>query len=234
MNLNDITRKLINDSVSDLHTALPAKIEKVDLQTMRAEITLLNQKELEDEMVTIPPIVEVPISYYRANNMIMRPPYQKGDTVLVVFAENALDKLMITGQPEDPELTRRHSIDDAIIVGGLQMEQDDDLPSNYADQMVIGLLNGSDFDSWIRIDPNTREVEIKLKNDAFIRIEEGVATVEAETVKLGKDASEAVALGDSLKQWLDEHTHPGVSSGSSSTSPPASPSPDPSKKVMTE
>ena len=175
MMINKIIKKMLNDKISDLHTALPAKIEKIDLQKMRAEITLLNQKELEDELVTIPPIVEVPVSYYRANNMIIRPPYQKGDTVLVIFAEKALDKLMITGQPEDPELTRRHSIDDAIIVGGLQMEQHDDLPADFKEQMVIGLLNGSEFDSWIRIDPATKEIELKIDEETWLHIKEGRA-----------------------------------------------------------
>lgn len=243
--INEIVRKMIDEEINEIHTTLPAKIESVDLEEMRAEVTLLNKKELEDEQVTIPPIVEVPISYYRAGKMIMRPPYEKGDTVIVAFSERGIDRLMITGDPEETEVERMHSYDDAVIVGGLQMEQHADLPTDYTDNMLIGLYDEGILESWIRINPTTKEIEIKidketwlhiekgqaelkLEGDAYVKIEKGVATVEADTVNLGAGANEAVALGDSLKEWLDAHSHP------SDGSPPTSPSPDPSGKVMTE
>lgn len=137
VNMNDITRKMINDAVSDIHTSLPAKINKYDAEKMRAEITLLSKQNLEDEMVEIPPVLEVPVGFMKAGRFVIRPPFQKGDVVVVVFSEKAIDKLLISGNPENPKYKRKHSIDDAIIVNSLQLESENDLNSSYTNDLLI-------------------------------------------------------------------------------------------------
>ena len=249
--INKAIKNIVENYIKEVHTALPAKIRSFDAETMRAEVILLNQKRLGDEMVEIPPIVEVPVASYKANNFHIRPPYQKGDVVLVVFAEKALDKLLITGEVENPVIKRFHSYDDAVVIGGLLKEQAGDFDNRFVDDFVITKHNDGQFESWLKIDSETGEIEIeiddkiwlrikedeaelKLKNDAYVKIENGTATIEANEVKLGEGASEGVSLGDSLKEWIDGHTHTGVSTGSGTSGPPASASPDTSDKVVTE
>lgn len=137
VNMNDITRAMINDAVSSIHTSLPAKINKYDAKKMRAEITLLSKQNLEDEMVEIPPVLEVPVGFMKAGRFVIRPPFQKGDVVVVVFSEKAIDKLLISGNPENPKYKRKHSIDDAIIVNSLQLESENDLNSSYTNDLLI-------------------------------------------------------------------------------------------------
>jgi hypothetical protein len=232
MNLNDITRKLIDDAISDLHTALPAKINKYDAQKMRAEITLLNKKDLEGELVKIPPILEVPVGFIKAGNFIIRPPFQKGDAVVVAFSERAIDKLLISGDPENPKYKRKHSIDDAIIVNSLQLESESDLNSSYTNDLLI---ENREADSRIVMKANGELlIETTGKVNAIstdtTTITAPKVIVDAET-HLGGDGGEGLSFGETLKSYLDGHTHPGDSGGT--TGPPTSPSPAPSSKVFT-
>ena len=55
----------------------------------------------------------------KAGPFVMRWPVKKGDVVLVVFSERALDYILTDGQPQDPQLRRRHALDDAIALPGL-------------------------------------------------------------------------------------------------------------------
>ena len=95
MKLNQIVRKIVNNKISEIHTSLPAKIEKYDPVKMRAEVVLLAKKELEGEKVEIPPIVEVPVALLKAGPFVIRQPFQKGDPVVVAFGEKAIDKLLL-------------------------------------------------------------------------------------------------------------------------------------------
>lgn len=214
--INDTIKAMIHNQISDIHTALPAKIRSYDPEKMRAEIILLNKKELNDEEVEIPPILEVPVSFFKAGSFIIRPPYEKGDPVLAVFSETAIDKLLISGKVENTKYTRKFSYDDAIIVGGLKIEQASSLNSNFTSDLLI---------------------ENKDTKDKIVMKKTGNIIIESPSNKIylgSENANEPLSLGDTLKSWLDSHSHSGVSSGTSSTGSPNSSSPDPSEKVYTE
>lgn len=132
-----LMKKLIDQELKELHVALPAKIEKYDPETMIAEITLLSKKILNDEEVTIPKIIEVPVGHLNAGPFVIRPPYQKGDVVQVLFNERALDKLLITGDPEGVKYKRKHTFDDAVVIKGLKTEQESKLNSNYGQDLLF-------------------------------------------------------------------------------------------------
>ncbi|MFW6002696.1 MAG: hypothetical protein ACOCQD_05085, partial [archaeon] len=66
-NIKSTLRNMIEDRIGDIHVALPARIERYDHETMYATIVLLNKKKLGEEMVEIPPIVEVPVAHLNAN-----------------------------------------------------------------------------------------------------------------------------------------------------------------------
>ena len=253
MELNKIIRKIVDDKISGIHTCLPGKIESYDPLKMRAKVTLLAKKELAGEMVNIPPIVEVPVALLKAGPFIIRQPFQKGDPVLVVFGEKAIDKLLITGNPEDPQLKREHSYDDAIVIGGLQLEQDPDLPNEELNSLYIANTDKDvklfiNPDGTFRLANDAKQFEIVIESNGICRIKDmkngtelkfdtaltgDVIFTLANKLFLGSAiASEGAALGTSLKAWLDGHTHPGGSGGT--TGAPTSASTPPSSKVMVE
>jgi hypothetical protein len=232
VNMNDITRKMINDAVSNIHTSLPAKINKYDAEKMRAEITLISKQNLEGEMVEIPPVLEVPVGFMKAGPFIIRPPFKKGDVVVVVFSEKAIDQLLISGKSEEVKYTRMHSIDDAIIVNSLQLESESDLNSSYTSDLLI---ENQEAGSRIVMKANgdlliETNGKVNATSTDTTTITAPKIIVDAET-HLGGSGGEGLSFGESLKTYLDGHTHPGDSGGT--TGPPTSPSPAPSSKVFT-
>jgi hypothetical protein len=223
---------MINDAVSDIHTSLPAKINKYDAEKMRAEITLISKQNLEGEMVEIPPVLEVPVGFMKAGPFIIRPPFKKGDVVVVVFSEKAIDQLLISGKSEKVKYTRMHSIDDAIIVNSLQLESESDLNSSYTSDLLIENQEAGS------------RIVMKANGDLLIETNGKVNATSTDTttitapkitaygeIHLGGDGGEGLSFGETLKTWLDNHTHDGDSGGV--TSPPKSSSPAPSTKVFT-
>ena len=95
------------------------------------------KNELEGELKEIPPVIEVPVGFLKAGPFVIRPPYEKDDPVVVVFSEKAIDKLLVSGKPENPKYKRRHSIDDAIVVNSLQTENNVDLNSDYTEDLLL-------------------------------------------------------------------------------------------------
>ncbi len=79
--------------------------------------------------------------------------------------------------------------------------------------------------------------KLRAEGSIQVNIQGGVVIIDGSQILLGAGAGEGVPLGVTLKQWLDTHTHPyswTSGAGSSETSPPSTPSPDPSTKVFTE
>ncbi|WP_425447726.1 Gp138 family membrane-puncturing spike protein [Dethiothermospora halolimnae] len=208
--------EMMEERLSDVHTCMLAKIEEYDPVTMKAKVQpLFKRKYKNQDPKELQPISEVPVMHLKAGNFIIRPPYQKNDVVLLVFGERAIDNTMLTGDKEDPQHTRKHSISDAIVIGGI-MPFNKTLPSEHGEDLLI---SKSDLSS---------KVVIKKNNDIIIHTDG--------KVKLGDEgAFEGVPKGLTLKEWLDNHTHPisWTDPAGSGTSGKPSPSPNPSEKVKT-
>lgn len=194
MNLQKLMKEKIKDEISDIHVSLPAKIENFDPEKMLAKITLLSKNKLENENVVIPPILEVPVAHFNAGAFIIRPPYRKGDTVTVVFSERALDKITLTGEPEGVEYTRTHSFDDAIVIKSMKMENDNNLNSQYTEDLLIE-----------NTEQGSRIVLMANESKAFIK---------AGKIDFGTENAEfSLVYGEPMKETYNGHTHPGGSGG---------------------
>ncbi|WP_408956239.1 Gp138 family membrane-puncturing spike protein [Natroniella sp. ANB-PHB2] len=193
--IRDIVEAMLAQELDDLNVALPARILKYDSSKLRADVELLAKKKLGGEHVTIPPILEVPVSTLRAGAFVIVPPYAKGDVVQVLFNQKALDSLLITGKPAIPsspegvEYKREYSLDDAVIVGGLQIDQANDLP-DVGENLYIGNIDGK---TKVEMTPG------------------GQVIITSDDVKLGGEgASDALAFLDELNSLINtynSHTH---------------------------
>ena len=113
---------IIEEKLLNLHTAMPCKV--LSYANGEATIQPLYMKVSKHEEGPYPPIEGVPVlkQRFKVNDgapQTYEAVYQKGDIVLVVFSERALDNVM-TGKIAHPEFNRRHSINDAVIVGLIQ------------------------------------------------------------------------------------------------------------------
>lgn len=253
MKASTLIKRLIAEQLKELHVALPAKIEDYDPQTLRARVTLLNKKELAEEEVVIPPLIECPVRVLKAGPFLIRPPYEQGDVVQVLFNERALDKLLINGEPASVEYSRCHSFDDAVIIGGLKVENSSDYQDDDGENLYIANVEKEariviDREGQIILDNKDNQLQLKpgggikitaKSKDIDIDIQAGNATIKATDVdlqatgqvKLGQGASHPVALGDVLQTWLNSHMHTG--NMGAPTSPPISPANVLSQKVTT-
>lgn len=231
--INDTIRNMIEKHINNIHTALPARIEDYDHKKMRAKIVLLSKKEINGENVEIPPVIEVPVMHIKFGDIIIRPGYEKDDIVQVMFNEKALDKLLITGKPENPQFSRKFSYDDAVVVGGLLVESKGEYPDEESKNLYICNVE-KDMKIILEQEGNIRIVDGENGTELKFNIDNGnVIFTLANKLLLGSSsANEGVPLGDTLKTWLDNHKHPGDSGGTTGT--PESPSPDPSSKTFVE
>lgn len=149
-------------------------------------------------------VVDVPVATFQTSQFYIRVPYKKGDHVIVAFAQRDIDGIMYGGD-EIPS-QRMLSLDDAIVIGGINLFANP-LPGVNADDLIIAK---KDLNSKIVLDA-TGNITVESAGNVFLG---------------GGDASEGVPLGDTLKQWLDGHTH-----GTTPGPPPTDSSPSPSKGV---
>ena len=85
---------LIGETLEGIHTCMLAKINKFDHKKMKAEVVPLHKRRLVDGRTKeYPLLLEVPVAFFYANGFFIRPPYKKGDLVVVIFAESEIDKL---------------------------------------------------------------------------------------------------------------------------------------------
>lgn len=254
MKLSQLIDAMINEALDDVHTAIPARVEKFNPQTLRGEVVPLVKRKLEQdgEPEALPPILDVPFQMPKAGPFIMRFPVRRGDTVLVVFSERALDYIMTDGEPQDPRLRRRHALDDAIAIPGLMHLGEGKLPGEHGDDAILlhrdnGVKIVLQADGKVLIENPDKSAKWELMPDGetvlttpphVVRlVPGGPAVLESPDLRLGgEDADEGVPLGKQLKEWLDGHEHPYTwtsGAGSGTTGPPTSPSPDPSEVVKT-
>ncbi len=236
---------LIEERLAHLHTAMPARVESFDPVKMRATVQPLFRRKFKGQgAIRMPLLLDVPVAFIRAGGFVIRPPFRKGDIVLVVFSERAIDNVIYAGEEADPGINRKHALDDAIVVGGLLpsvAKQEDGtavelgLPDTNAADLVLGK---EDFTSVLVMNSSG---DIEAANAG------GSVKLEAETGDViinntgnvylgGPAANEGVPLGDTLKEWLDNHTHHytwGDTAGSGTTNPPDTLSPSPSQRVKT-
>lgn len=189
--------KFRNGMIGGLYTAALGLIEKYDPKG-KADVLILPDKDL---------VTEVPVATLQSSGFYIRAPYKKGDLVLVIFASRSIDGTM-HGDPDSDISERTHDINDAVVIGGLNLFAEP-LPEANKDDLVLSKKDG--------------KTRIVISNDSNVTIEA------AGKVFLGDGATEGVPLGKQLKTWLDNHKHDNSGAGV-----PTSASPAPSGKVFTK
>ena len=131
-NANDFFSKFKNGIYGSINTCLIGQIENFDAAALRADVVLLPDQDL---------IINVPVGIPQTSDFYIRMPYQPGDFVLVLFAQKDLDGILYGGDATPSQ--RKFSLDDAVVICGINLFVDDPLPSTNPDDLVIGKKNGN-------------------------------------------------------------------------------------------
>lgn len=138
--LAEVIAGAMESRLSELHVALPGRIDSYDASTQKARVQPLIRKKFigADQAVSMPIINNVPVVFPRTANAIISMPISKGDNVLLLFSERSMDNWLSTGGEADPGVTRKHDISDAIAIPGLYPFSD---PSDASGTDLLLKLN---------------------------------------------------------------------------------------------
>lgn len=163
--LADVMSKAIKRSISNIHTVLPGMIEKYDHKTQKAQVKPLIKKKYRDGVVeSLPVIVDVPVVWPRSSNASMTFPVNKGDYVLLLFAERSIERFLASGGEQEPGDMRKYDLTDAIAIPGLYPFSEASRSDNNEDVLLI--YN----DTSVRI-TKAGNLEAKVSKDMVINVE---------------------------------------------------------------
>jgi len=215
--LPDLVEAIVEHSLWDLHTCLPAKIITIDYAQQKATVQPLikernrdakaNDKGLQD----MPVIQGVPVVFPSANTGILTFPIKAGDIVLVVFAERSVDNFVFSdgAKPVDPDDFRKHNYTDAFCIAGL-----------YPFKKALGI---DPSDAVLRMNVGTdKECKIALKPNGDVVVDtptkfivNAANQVEVNTEVANINASESVTIDSPQTTMTGElRVDGGVSIGS--------------------
>lgn len=158
-----------------LHTAIPAKVNSYDSSQPSVEAQPVVKKVYYDGTeLTFPMIVSVPVIFPRTNNFHLSFPIEKGDMVLLLFAERSIAEFLQTGNESIPQNTRKFSLTDAVAIPGL-----------------FGFKRGSKIE-------NSSNMEIIFKNTKIISDGDNV-DISASKVRMGTTTPlSGIVTGESI------------------------------------
>ena len=123
--LTECVREMIKSYILDVHTALPARVEKYDYETQKADVKpLLKKKYRNSDVATeIPVIPSVPVQWPSAAGgaAYIHLPLVKGDLGIVLMCERSIDTwLSGDGQITATNNPRHHDLSDAVFIPGVR------------------------------------------------------------------------------------------------------------------
>lgn len=231
MEFNKLIDEFKDKVFQDMYCSLVCKVIKVH-DTDKIDVKPLYTLD----GVSLPIIVQVPLMFIGNDTNIISVETTVGDYVLLVISDYDIDNLIIDGKDTEVNTNSKHQINDALALPFSFTP----FNSQKAHTSKITLRSNGDID--IESSGNTN---IVASSDVTLDAQGDVILDSVGTIRLGAGATEGLTLGDSLKAWLDGHTHSfsagyswtdsgGSGTVSGTTSSPGSSSPEPSGKVFTE
>lgn len=155
----------------DFHTCLPGRVEKYDFKTQKATVKPLLKKVYNDKSVLEMPVLpNVPVIFPRTKRSGVTFPLERGDGVLLLFTERALERWKLSGDVSEPGDSRRFDLTDSVCIPGLFSfnqtniaSNNDDLEIQHEGQKVTIKKNGD-------IELGAGESLLSLVNETFLAL----------------------------------------------------------------
>ncbi len=212
-------RLAFDGRLSTMWTALPGIVSAVDLTKMTVSVQPAIQGIVQDEngrteLVNLPLLVDVPLSFPSVAGFCLTLPVAAGDEVLVVFSSRCIDAWWQLGGVQRPMEARMHDLSDGFAIPGIRS-----VPN------VIPSISSTG--AQLRNNAGTTYVEIsgdgKVKIVTSSQVEvQGILNVTGNVVASGNVTAngEVTAKASLVPVNLSTHTHGGVTVGGGSTGGP--------------
>lgn len=212
--LLDVLSQHASNERNDIHTALPAKVVSCDGHSATVQL-MITQVMRGGETLELPPLVDVPVGFYRGGGFCVTVPVKNGDEGLVIFAERCIDGWYVSGQQSAPLDTRFHDYSDAFFLpqGSSQPNR---IPDYSADSLSMQTDDGTTF---IRIKPGKIIMQGDIEHTGN-RTQQGNSLVNGDHSVKGNSESSGGTIKHNGKDIGDTHTHSGVETGGGNTGAP--------------
>lgn len=212
--LLDVLSQHASNERNDIHTALPAKVVSCDGHSATVQL-MITQVMKGGETLALPPLVDVPVGFYRGGGFCVTVPVKAGDEGLVIFAERCIDGWYVSGQQSSPLDTRFHDYSDAFFLpqGSSQPNR---IPAYSADSLSLQTDDGETF---IRIKPGKIIMQGDIEHTGN-RTQQGNSLVNGDHSVKGNSESSGGTIKHNGKDIGDTHTHSGVETGGGNTGAP--------------
>jgi hypothetical protein len=118
--LADAVKQAVEYNIMKMHTCIPGTIESYDYATQKASVLPSIKMTFYDGTVLSHPVIQhVPVIFPRSGGASLTFPVEKGDGVLILFSERALERWLSSGGEVEPGVNRRFDLSDAIAIVGL-------------------------------------------------------------------------------------------------------------------
>ena len=148
--LEDILREVLESRVGEIHTAIPGRVETYYSADQTADVQPLIKavhinEDGDPQAESYPILQRVPVIHPRGGGFFVHFPIAKGDFVMLVFQEAAIDQWRAKGGREShPSDLRKHALGNAVAYPGLYPTSKK-LASAHATNLVIGSESGPEI-----------------------------------------------------------------------------------------
>lgn len=194
--------KVIEDTIDakllDLHTCMPAKVVKVDVTKAQCDVQPLFKRKYGDgEIVKLPVITNVPISFYRAGKCFISLPVHVGDLVELRFAERSLDVWLSKGGEIEPIDYRKFDLSDAVAYPGLYPFTDPPVGATANDLII------KNDTTVITVKPSG---EVEVQASSAIKLLSNLIELSGNSDAIAL-ASKVMTELQKIQTWAASHTH---------------------------
>nr|WP_308410080.1 Gp138 family membrane-puncturing spike protein [Providencia stuartii] len=198
----------------DIHTALPGKLLSCNGHSATVEL-MISHVTKEGKVIALPPLVDVPVGFYRGGGFCVTVPVREGDEGLVIFAERCIDGWYVSGKQSQPLDHRFHDLSDAFFLPQ-GSSQPNKIPNYSSDSLSLQTDDGSTF---IRMQSGKIMIKGDIEHQGNYQLT-GNALIKGNHSVNGNSESSGGTLKHNGRNIGDTHTHSGVQTGGGNTGGP--------------
>jgi hypothetical protein len=152
--LTKLLQRVIEATAEQINVCKPAIVVDYDKDTQTASVQAVFKNKYRDGSIEDAPIIfSVPVVHPRAGKSFIHLPVKTGDYVLLIFADNSIEKWFSNGQSSFPDDLRKHHISDAFA-----------LPCGYPASAPIGIENNDD------VILKNQNLEMRIKPNGKVQV----------------------------------------------------------------
>lgn len=198
----------------DIHTALPAKVVSCDGHSATIRL-MITQVMKGGDVLELPPLVDVPVGFYRGGGFCVTVPIKAGDEGLAIFSERCIDGWYASGETSKPLDARFHDYSDAFF-----LPQGSSQPNRIPDYSTDSLsMQTDDGETFIRIKSGKIIMQGDIEHTGN-RTQQGNSLVNGDHSVNGNSSSSGGSLKHNGKDIGSTHTHNGVQAGNDNSGGP--------------